>query len=59
MSDGWDYIVNRYHIVNREAYYVTEIPFEKDDDVEVIIETPEEADEIWEEIDGKWVLTGH
>lgn len=36
-GDGANIILNGYHFVNRLAYYVTEVPFEKDDDIEVLI----------------------
>lgn len=33
--DGAQIIVSGYHYVNREAYYICEVPFDKDDCIEI------------------------
>jgi len=47
ISDYWDYITNGFHFVNREAYYITEIPFDPNDSIEVILETPDQYFYSW------------
>jgi hypothetical protein len=48
-DDGW-YIINGYHLVNRVAYFVTELPFEGDF-LEVVYMLDNEADEDQDWID--------
>jgi hypothetical protein len=44
--DGYNYISSGWHFVNRLGYYVTEVPFDPVDDIQVMLSTPEdEGDE--------------
>jgi len=45
ICDGVDWIQNGVHYVNRNNYYVTEVPFEENDDIEVIVSRESDYDE--------------
>jgi hypothetical protein len=38
-DEGGTYVVSGYHIVNKYAYAVTEVPWQEGDDIEVVIES--------------------
>ncbi len=43
-DNGGTFIWNGYHIVNRIGYFITEVPFENDDEIQITIE--EYSDEL-------------
>ncbi len=44
-DNGGTFIWSGYHIVNRIGYFITEVPFENDDEIQITIETYEEQGE--------------
>lgn len=51
-GDMSDLIINGFALVNRFVYYVTEVPFEENDYITVILSTEEEC-ECWSEENGE------
>ena len=41
-GEGGNFICNGFHFIDRLGYYVTEVPWEDGDNIEVILRTPEQ-----------------